>query len=114
MGAYRFEGDAKAYFEFAVPAQKDEAQKLFEYTHALSFKGTLERPLIYLGDDAEKSPWVIPDHDNFIEYDEYGDPTYSGMYFYIIGQPQFTKKMEKDDLPSVICEGRFILGEVVN
>ncbi len=33
------------------------------------------------------------------------------MYFYIIGQPQFTKKMEKDDLPSVICEGRFILGK---
>ena len=112
LGAYKFEGDAKSHFEFVAPQQKTESQKLFEYIHALSFvTDTLERPLIYLGDDAEKSPWVVPEHDNFIEYDEYGDPTYSGMYYYIIGQQQFTQKFLEDNLPSVICEGRLILGK---
>ena len=112
LGAYKYDGDAKAHFEFVAPQQKAESQKLFEYIHALSFvTDTLERPLIYLGDDAEKSPWVVPEHDNFIEYDEYGDPTYSGMYYYIIGQQQFTQKYQEDNLPNVICEGRLILGK---
>ena len=50
-------------------------------------------------------------HDNFVEYDEYGDPTFSGLYYYFIGHPEFTQKKGKDDLPDVICEGRLIIGK---
>lgn len=112
LGSYKFEGDAKSHFEFMIPTPKDETQKLFEYTHALSFAADpFSPPILYFGDDAEKSPYVVPMHDNFVEYDEYGDPTFSGLYYYFIGHPEFTQKKGKDDLPDVICEGRLIIGK---
>lgn len=112
LGSYKFEGSSKTHFEFCTPQHKDDSQKLFAYIHALSFMtDILNRPIIYFGDDAEKSPWYFPEHDNYIEYNEYGDPTYSGMYYFLVGQQQFTKKAGSDSLPKVICEGKFMLGK---
>ena len=115
LGSYKFEGAAKSYFEFVPPKQKDEFQKLCEYVHALSFSCNLsERPLIFLGDDPEHSPFYVPNNDKYIEYDEYGDPTYSGVYLSVGGQANSCRKLGSSNLPSVICKGRLLITTAEN
>lgn len=114
LGAYMFDGDAFAHFGFEAPAEKDDAEKLFEYFHKKSFAGeALERPILYFGEDKDKNEYFIPTHDSHIEYDNYGDPKYSGMYYYLIGKSEFIHKIDRGNLPDVVCEGRFILGRTL-
>jgi len=111
LGAYKFEGDAYEYFGFEPPLDKDDTEKLFEYFHKKSFMGEmLERPIIYFGEDKDKYDFYVPAHDSHIVYDKYGNPEYSGLYFYRLGKSEFTQKIGRDEIPNIVCEGRFILG----
>lgn len=44
-------------------------------------------------------------HDDFIEYDNYGEPIYSGAYFRQLHEKNHITKATKDTLPEEIWEG---------
>ena len=57
--------------------------------------------------------FVYPHHDDYIEYDNYGEPIYSGVYFREFGKDGRVYKVKRDHLPKEIWEGTLVLSESV-
>lgn len=105
LGAYEFDGPAFDYFGFEKPVEKSDWERLFEYSHIKSFQTRgLEVPILYFSEN--KFDFYFPAPDNYIQHDEYGDPTYSGMYYYQLGNSEIVRKIDSENLPSTVWEGK--------
>ena len=54
-----------------------------------------------------------PHQDDYIEYDNYGEPVYSGTYFREFGKDGRVIKVDRDHLPKEIWEGVFVISETI-
>lgn len=111
LGAYKFGQKEKEELEIEKIPPLDDYEKLCRYMHRLSFTpGTLELPILYInGPAGENSAYefVYPNPDDNIEYNKYGDPTYSGVYIRQMNGPVF--KIDRDHMPDVIQEGTLVI-----
>ena len=114
LGAYNFGGEAISFFGFVAPVEKSEREKLFEYAHKKAFSSNgLEIPVVYFEEHKEKWEFFLLLPDDYIEYDQFGEPHYSGMYFRSLDKTRRPGKIGNGEFPQEISEGRLIISRNV-
>ncbi len=68
---------------------------------------TLVLPIFYADNIENQYAFVFPYQDDFVEYDNYGEAIYSGVFFKEFGKDGRIIKMQRDRLPNEIWEGSF-------
>ena len=112
LGAYNISEDDKARLGLIQVAEHDDYYKLCDYVNHRSFESSqLEFPIIYLDNSSNPNDFVFPHHDDYIEYDNCGEPKYSGVY--IRGQDKHISKLDRDHLPKDIWEGTFTISRSI-
>lgn len=106
LGSYRINKSELYALGMLNSASHDDFYKLCEYveTRLHTFDSNAKRPIFYLDShDEPENCWIAID-DNSIEYDEYGEPKYSGIYF-ISHRDKERKIITADNIPTEIWEG---------
>lgn len=112
LGAYSISEDDKTALGLIRVDEHDDFYKLCEYINRRSFDPFfLEVPILYINDTSDPNMFVYPHHDDYIEYDNYGEPIYSGVYFREFGKGGRVYKVKRDHLPKEIWEGTLVLSE---
>ena len=70
-------------------------------------------PIVYAYDINDPYAFVFPHQDDYIEYDNYGEPVYSGTYFRELGKDGKVIKVDREHLPNEIWEGVLVISESV-
>lgn len=85
LGAYKFSESEKV--RFSIPSENDNNDfiKLCEYTNYH------DKEVYYIFEGNEEPKAYLSSQDEFVHYNEYGDPTYSGVYFRRIKWAKNTK-----------------------
>ena len=112
LGSYKIsETDMQSLGRIKVE-DHDDFYKLCEYINQKAYDGEMfTKPIFYFGDINDPYDFGVPKPDDYIEFDIYGEPIYSGIYFSRVGDKNWTKKMTKDDLPAEIWEGVFTISQ---
>lgn len=104
LGAYTISENDKDKLGIIRVEKHDDYYRLCDYMNKVSYSTDLDIPIFYL--NGQKEPygfWTIHP-DSFIEYDTFGEPIYSGIYFGQFGDKrQF--KATRENLPEEIWEG---------
>lgn len=112
LGAYTISEDDKSRLGLIQTAEHDDYYKLCDYVNHKAFESSqLEFPVIYIDDSSNPDVFVFPHQDDYIEYDNYGEPNYSGVYFR--GQDKHISKFDRDHLPKDIWEGAFTISKSI-
>lgn len=111
LGAYKFNNIDKETLG-CIPREKhDDFYLLCEYMNQKAFDVKNSRiPVFYL--NGEKNPfsyWEVY-RDDFITYDYYDEPVYSGVYF--IENEHYIKRATRQNMPTEIWEGVFDIGRM--
>lgn len=110
LGAYRYSDTDKEYIGILPSYVPDEYEKVCRYTNQLLYEHErLSIPVLYLGEVSDKNDFWIICPDDGIEYDDYGDPHYSGLY--LRKDKHSTRKLTRDELPDAIFEGTLNIGK---
>ena len=108
LGAYKISEDDKNALGLIRVEEHDDFYKLCKYLNNKAYdNGLLDIPIFYLnGQDKEYGFWFVHE-DSYIEYDNYGEPSFSGIYFREPSDREHTRirKADKNNHPSEIWEG---------
>lgn len=108
LGAYTLSDKDKSELGKIENSTHDDYYKLCEYMNQRSYEtglNGLDIPIFYLcGQTDPYSFWLLHE-DDFIEYDIYGDPIYSGIYFRQLQDKNRFQKATRENLPTEIWEG---------
>ena len=115
LGGYKYGQDEKEALGIEKIPPLDDYEKLCQYMHRLSFNlETLELPVLYINEptgEHSEYDFYYPNPDNDIEYNKYGEPTYSGIYVRRMQGPVF--KLDRDHMPNVVQEGKLVISRDV-
>lgn len=117
LGSYRIDKADQTALGMLNSAIQDDFNNLCEYVEnrLKTFDSVSIRPIFYFDANAEPIDCWIAREDNSIEYDEYGEPKYSGLYFIRPGDKRHVLKITKQNSPSEIWEGEWdFSGKVPN
>ena len=111
LGAYSISELDKTHMGIIRVDEHDDYYKLCEYVNNRSFEPVFpEIPIIYYKPNNPDS-FVYFYHDDLIEFDNYGEPIYSGVYFKIPFREADFIRCGRDDLPQEIWEGKLVISE---
>lgn len=108
LGAYKISDDEKQVLGLIRTDAHDDYYRLCEYINRSSrtiSEDGLEIPIFYINGQTDPSEYFVGYHDDFIEYDNYGEPIYSGAYFTQRHEKNHITKATRDTLPVEIWEG---------
>lgn len=111
LGAYKISESDKEELGILHVDKHDDYYKLCAYMNMKAYEsGTMtatgiDHPICYLNGQTELYGFWTLHQDDFIEYDGYGEPIYSGIYFGQIGNKHQFHKATKENLPTEIWEG---------
>lgn len=114
LGAYKInESDKTALGRIHVD-EHDDYYKLCDYMNnkAYGISG-LDIPIFYLNGQTDPYGFWMGYRDDFIEYDNYGEPVYSGVYFRELNDKQHIRKATRENLPTEIWEGTMSISRSV-
>lgn len=117
LGSYRIDKADQTALGMLNSAIQDDFNNLCEYVEnrMKTYDSVSKRPIFYFDANAEPGNCWIAREDNSIEYDEYGEPKYSGLYFIRPGDKKHVLKITKQNSPSEIWEGEWdFSGKVPN
>ena len=110
FGAYRISADDRRELGLILVDEHDDFYKLCDYINQKAYDSSmLTKPIFYFEDINDPNDYVFPRADNYIEYDNYGEPIYSGIYFSRKGQREWSKKITREEVPTEIWEGVFTI-----
>ncbi len=110
LGAYNISAANKQELGLINVDEHDDFYQLCDYINQKAYDVSKHtRPIFYFGDVSNPNDFGIPRADDYIEYDIYGEPIYSGIYFSRLGQKDWSKKITREDLPKEIWEGTFTI-----
>ena len=114
LGAYSISEDDKTRLGLIRVDEHDDFYKLCEYVNRRAYESSpLVIPIIYVNDISDPYAFGYPHQDDYIEYDNYGEPVYSGTYFREFGKDGRVIKVDRECLPKEIWEGVFVISETV-
>ena len=94
--------------------EHDDYYNLCNYINRKAYDHeTLVFPVFYADDISDPYAFAFPYQDDFVEYDNYGEPIFSGVFFKEYGKDGRIIKMTRDHLPNEIWEGSFIISESI-
>lgn len=105
LGAYKLSENDKILLGKIEGNHRDSYYKLCEYMNKRSYETGLEIPIFYLNGQTDPYGFWCLHEDDFIEYDIFGEPIYSGIYFRQISEKNRFQKATRENLPSEIWEG---------
>ena len=106
LGAYRISESDKQQLGLIPSENHDDYYRLCEYLNECSGSADgLEIPVFYMNGETERYGFWMGYRDDFIEYDIYGEPIYSGAYFRQLHEKNHITKATRDTLPNEIWEG---------
>lgn len=73
----------------------------------------LEIPIIYNSKESDPYAFVLPYYDDSIEYDEYGEAVFSGLFFKQFGQNGKVFKLAQENIPTELWEGTLVISESI-
>ena len=114
LGAYSISEDDKVRLGLIRVDEHDDFYKLCEYVNRRAYESTpLAIPIVYVNDSSDPYAFGYPYRDDYIEYDNYGEPIYSGTYFKQFGKDGRIIKVDRDHLPKEIWEGELVISETI-
>ena len=114
LGAYSISEDDKTRLGLIRVDEHDDYYKLCEYINRMTCESSqLAIPIVYAYDINDPYAFVFPHQDDYIEYDNYGEPVYSGTYFRELGKDGKVIKVDREHLPKEIWEGVLVISESV-
>ena len=114
LGAFKISEEDKTRLGLIRVEGHDDYYKLCKYVNDKVYenKHLLRLPIFYIDDiSSPYSFFGYPYHDPYIEYDNYGEPIYSGTYFKKFGENSFIAKLTRESLPREIWEGELVISE---
>lgn len=105
LGAYKITNQDKQDLGSLNDGRYDDYFKLCDYMNKKAYEIGLRIPIFYLDVQTDPNVYWCVNNDNYIEYDQYGEPTYSGVYFRKLANKDTTKIITKENLPREIWEG---------
>lgn len=106
LGAYRINDDEKQQLGLIKTDMHDDYYRLCEYLNRCTGSADgLEIPIFYMNGQTEPYGFWMGYRDDFIEYDNYGEPVYSGAYFRQLHEKNHIIKATRETLPTEIWEG---------
>ena len=117
LGSYKIDKSDQITLGILKPVNRDDFYKLCEYIaiRSHSYDSVTKRPIYYFNEHDEPDNCLIAQDDISIEYDEYGEPKYSGLYFIRHGDKENVLRKTVNDPPSELWEGEWDLsGPVPN
>ena len=116
LGAYNFSEAEKEQLGMIAVGEHDDFYKLCEYINKKVFKGSgyLRFPIFYIDNNDNQNDFYYPYQDDYIEFDTFGEPIYSGVYFRKPHEKNvYSAKYTKDSPPNVIWEDTLIISESI-
>ena len=119
LGAYKISDNDKEELGFIHVDDHDDYYKLCEYMNRKAYeKGVMtstgvDTPIYYLNGQTDPYGFWTLHQDDFIEYDDYGEPIFSGIYFGQLGNNQQFQKATRNNLPTEIWEGVLTISKSV-
>ena len=113
LGAYALSDADKDQLGLIRVDEHDDYYKLCAYINRKAYAPqSLELPIFYITDSTDPySFFGFAYHDDHIEYDNYGEPVYSGVYLKKFGDNPSIMKITKSYLPQTIWEGALIISK---
>lgn len=114
LGAYSFSEDEKTQLGLIRVDEHDDYYNLCNYINRKAYDHEpLVFPVFYADDISDPYAFAFPYQDDFVEYDNYGEPIFSGVFFKEYGKDGRIIKLTRDHLPNEIWEGSFIISESI-
>lgn len=105
LGSYKLSDSDKKALGRIEGNHRDSYYKLCEYMNKRAYETGLEIPIFYMNGQTDPYDFWCLHEDDFIEYDIFGEPIYSGIYFGRISEKNRFQKTTQENLPSEIWEG---------
>ena len=106
LGAYVISDSDKLELGMVQVEGHDDFYKLCEYLNRKAYETTfLKIPIIYTSKNSDPYGFSLPYHDDFIEYDNYGEPIYSGACLKQFGKNGRIMALDRDAVPEELWEG---------
>lgn len=115
LGAYAISDADKMQLGLIRVDEHDEYYKLCAYINRKAYAYQyLDVPIFYISGSTDPySFFGFAYHDDYIEYDNYGEPIYSGVYLKKFGDDPAIMKITRGYLPETIWEGSLIISKDV-
>ena len=104
LGAYELNENDKKELGLVDELVYDDYYKLCRYCNEKAYDHGIEIPIVYLNGESNPQDFYIICQDNNIEYDSYGTPIYSGVFYKRLNSLE-PIQINKDNIPSEISEG---------
>lgn len=114
LGAYTLSENDKEKLKIIRRNEQNDFYKLCSYiNHKYYESKMLEIPIIYKSQDSDPYEFVLPYYDDSIEYDEYGEAIFSGLYFTQLGKNGRVFKLTQETVPAELWEGTLVVSESI-
>lgn len=111
LGAFNYSEEDKTRMGLIRIKEHDDFYKLCNYLNNKAYESFfLDIPVLYINDISDPYNFAYFHSDDYIEFDNYGEPIYSGAYFRAPAQNR-TYKIDREHLPNEIWEGVFRIKE---
>lgn len=112
LGAYKLSETEKGHLGLIQVEDHDDYYRLCAYINSKAYGGTdyLVHPVFFVND---ANDFFIPDPDNYIEYDIYGEPIFSGVYLQEFENKNKVLKITREHLPSQIYEDALVISRSI-
>lgn len=111
LGAYDISSNDRNELGMINAVENDEFSKLCDYLNNKKMNSMFEIPVFYMNENAKPEDFWYSCRDEYIEYDMYGYPMYSGVYFRRFNEKTFSYKATKDDISLEIWEGNIVISK---
>ena len=107
LGSYRIDMTDQTFLGMLNSTSHDDFNNLCEYVEnrLYTYDSVAKRPIFYFNEHADPINCWIAREDTSIEYNEYGEPKYSGLYFIRPGDKEHVIRITHQNTPSEIWEG---------
>lgn len=114
LGAYTLSENDKEELKIIRRNKQNDFYKLCSYINNKYYDSKmLEIPIIYKYKDSDPYEFVLPYYDDSIEYDEYGEAVFSGLYFKQFGKNGKVFKLTQETVPAELWEGTLVISESI-
>lgn len=114
LGAYSLSENDKEKLGIIRRNEQNAFYKLCSYINNKYYESKmLEIPIIYNSKESDPYAFVLPYYDDSIEYDEYGEAVFSGLFFKQFGKNGKVFKLTQETVPAELWEGTLVISESI-
>ena len=112
LGAFTITEEDRTRLGLIKVEGHDDFYRLCDYVNNKAYGSYMLRiPIVYIDDTSDPYAFGFFHQDDFIQYDNYGEPVYSGAYFKEFGKDGRIIKIGRDNIPKEVWEGVFVTSD---